>query len=140
MACQKKPCRECPFRKRAPAGWLGPWTPEDLIGQVMSEAGFACHMTVKEDGVSTGTLQCAGALICANKSAKGYRNPELAMDQNALRGHFDNEVMGAHEFLEHHNNAKVKSWKLDSRYNDAGEYAGEPEPSFEERMEGVKPR
>ncbi len=115
MKTTSKPCKACPFRNTALAGWLGPWKPVDLIEQIMSEGGFSCHLTIKENGNPEGTQQCAGALISANKSCKSYRAPELNKAQQALLEHPDtNNVMDSREFLEHHENSTFKSWEIES--------------------------
>lgn len=96
-----KPCGECPFRKNAPRGWLGPWNPTSILQQAFSEFGLACHMTADNpDAIS----MCAGSIICANKSAKKYRNTKLAQLQQGL-GEDDN-VLTAFEFIKHHKSGK----------------------------------
>lgn len=101
MLRTKKPCAECPFRKEAPAGWLGPWTVEGILSQIMSEAPLYCHSTVVNTGeLAPGTQVCTGALVCANRSAKLYRDPELAQLAGSVDAGID--CMNAHEFRKHH--------------------------------------
>lgn len=97
-----KPCGECPFRKTSARGWLGPWTAESIVLQAFSEAGLACHMTAND--VATAKT-CAGSLICANKSAKLYRDTWLACHQANLKASPEaKHVMNVAEFREHHGN------------------------------------
>lgn len=42
---RKVMCAECPFRKKAPAGWLGPWTVTEMEGMAHSEANLICHVS-----------------------------------------------------------------------------------------------
>ena len=101
MIRTKKPCSECPFVKGSLQGWLGPWTAPNFIRQLMSEDGQMCHSTITEDGVITpGTQICTGGLICANKSAKSYRNPDLRKLQEEVGK--DDNVMTAFEFKQYH--------------------------------------
>lgn len=98
-----KPCGQCPFRRSSMRGYLGPWeNPTDILHQGMSEQGLACHMTVTSTGNWEGAKVCAGSLVCSNKSAKAYRNPELARLQTQLEGKPFPEVMDAREFLKYH--------------------------------------
>ncbi len=46
----KSPCAECPFKKTALPGWLGPDTPAQVVAQVHSEAGYGCHMNLEGHG------------------------------------------------------------------------------------------
>lgn len=100
MKATPKPCDQCPFRKIAPPGWLGPWKgPEELLIPVLGEAGFICHMTLKAGHEKTHRL-CAGSLICANKSFKTYRDPDLYAEQIKFGRNVD--VLDAQEFIAHH--------------------------------------
>lgn len=91
------PCNECPFRKKSASSWLGPWTPDSILEQAFSEAGLVCHLTVDAKHRS-----CVGSIICANKSAKMYRNPELKSLQDELRDRDTDGILSAWEFREHH--------------------------------------
>lgn len=103
MKAGKHPCMECPFRRQSPRGWLGPWqSAQEILDQAFSEAGLACHMTVKQTGVVEGTTVCVGALVCANKSAKSYRDHDLHLLQKNAKP--DDGVLDAWEFRDHHKN------------------------------------
>lgn len=48
---QKKPCKDCPFRKDTIKGWLG----RERMGQILKATSFVCHKKT--------TLQCAGHML-----------------------------------------------------------------------------
>jgi hypothetical protein len=114
---KRKPCKECPFLKTSVAGWLGPDSAQEVTSRVHGEAEYPCHMdvdvSIKRDGsfIQNGHTcahpdkveQCVGAIICANKSFKRYRVPELAAHQDAVKGcPEEKDVMNAWEFKKHH--------------------------------------
>lgn len=115
-----KPCRECPFRKKAAAGWLGAATPESFIHEiVVAENALPCHLTLdytdpdwkkKWEAGETGQT-CAGALIMAANMCKRPRDP------NHPRMKADPELVFPNQraFLDYHNNAPVKSWEIGER-------------------------
>jgi hypothetical protein len=47
----KKPCKQCPFRKDAPQGWLG----EERMEEIPQAESFVCHKKKH--------LQCAGHML-----------------------------------------------------------------------------
>lgn len=47
----KKPCRDCPFRKDSPLGWLG----DERMAEILSQRSFVCHKKHH--------LQCAGHML-----------------------------------------------------------------------------
>lgn len=62
----KAPCNECPWRKEAPAGWLGGFTPEFYTDAVMNNEVPACHCRDHSPD-NDDTAFCAGALsVMAN--------------------------------------------------------------------------
>ena len=82
----RNPCNECPFLKTSPAGYLGPWHPEDLLVS-LANYPFACHQTIHnstddppiledpEDQLSDPRLEaCAGAAIFLNNKLEISRN------------------------------------------------------------------
>ena len=115
MKRTKKPCGECPFRKRSAPGWLGPWTLDNftnsLNGFIHGEAVFACHETVKEDQpqeLRDDNLVCTGWLICRNKSFKSSREREMAALEAGVREHKAvDDIMDVWEFAEHHTGVKT---------------------------------
>jgi hypothetical protein len=97
------------------AGWLGEATPESFIIEISMERPLPCHPTInyedpkwlrKWNNQETGRI-CAGSLIMAANMCKKPRDPrfpKLPRDTEA--------VFATHlEFLQHHNEASVKSWK-----------------------------
>lgn len=100
-----EPCNECPFRQNAAPGWLGPWTPEELVKQVQeNDVAFACHQTI--EGFETEMLdelqQCAGAAIFANHICKLARDPERKAHQNKLGDDRDRVFVSPGQLKDHH--------------------------------------
>jgi hypothetical protein len=119
--CDNKPCKQCPFRRTAPAGWLGEGTPESFIVAISMEQPLPCHPSIdysdpewleKWKAQEIGTI-CAGSLIMSANMCKSPRDkkfPRLPRDKET--------VFGTHlEFLAHHNDAEVRSWETDQSYS-----------------------
>lgn len=99
------PCNDCPWRRNAKPGWLGPHTAEEWIAQVHSDTPIACHKTILEtDGLGYGDWehpamrQCRGAAIFRRNVAKTPKNP------NITTGPEDEEHVFAtnQEFIDYH--------------------------------------
>lgn len=83
----RQPCAGCPFRATALKGWLGQYSPHEVIDTIRNEAPFLCHVHIEnttgyhgddwlERAIDAGTAQhCAGALIFAKKMCKIPRDP-----------------------------------------------------------------
>jgi len=96
-----KPCDDCPFRKNAAPGWLGPWEPLDLYQSVMSEQPFACHQTIDSDGHPIEETElCVGSMMFASKCGKSFRTPELEAQRLRHQPEAD-QCMGI-DFLKFH--------------------------------------
>lgn len=98
-------CKECPFRDSSPPGWLGPYKdPLHFVEDAFHEDSMACHMDVSAHGEDSDKLRvCAGAIQCANRTAKRFVNPVLLAAQDAIRGSEEPDVMSKWQFVEHHN-------------------------------------
>ncbi len=86
----KKPCGDCPWRRGAIRGWLGPLTGTEWTEAAHGEGRIDCHTL-------TGA-QCAGAAIFRGNICKSPRDPEtlvLPSDRTKVFA-WDNE------FLDHH--------------------------------------
>lgn len=111
---RKTPCKECPFRKTSLPGWLGPWTTQEILAQVHSEGGLACHTVVNklvEEGVEQDSEEmqerthvCVGSLQHANASCKRYRHPMLAGWAEEV-GTSD-QILDLRAFMNHHGEKK----------------------------------
>lgn len=117
MKCiKKKVCAECPFRKNAIPGWLGPDTALEVTQKVHSEHGYVCHMSIDkkptdEQGrvdVSKHGHQCIGAIIHANLSCKTYRpeNPLSALQVECEGMEKEYEILKHPEFIKYHTRKK----------------------------------
>lgn len=112
---RKKPCGECPFRRKAPGGWLGAWeSPEEMSAQVNTEQGLPCHVSydklMEDDLGPTETFRqahvCVGGLQMANNSCKLYRDPQLRKQAAAVGKSPD--VFNEWEFAKHHNEGALR--------------------------------
>lgn len=95
----KTPCRECPFRRAAPKGWLGGGTVDEWMGDLtVGDCAFACHMAE-----SAGKLRyCAGSMILMRNSLKSPRDPKFYADSLRYSADVERVFQWAHEFNEHH--------------------------------------
>ena len=94
-----QPCNECPWRREARPGWLGPHTAEQWLTAIHSDEPVACHLTIDEDdGDHAEMTQCSGAAIYRSNVAKSPRWQTPADSLPADR----EAVFGFGEFEEHH--------------------------------------
>lgn len=94
MPQHKTPCSECPFRRIAPAGWLGDNHPQYFAVAANHDGHFPCHKTMKR----AKPAQCAGrATMWANqcKVSRDDSVPSLPRSEKVFR-HIG-------EFTKHHN-------------------------------------
>jgi hypothetical protein len=103
-----QPCSQCPFRRAAAPGWLGPWTPETFIEVILPYVVFPCHKTVHRDRIDDDPRLrvCAGAAIFLNNHLRLSQNVDMVTAQKALRGCTANVKAsvfhGPAEFITHH--------------------------------------
>jgi len=94
-----KPCDDCPWRRNATPGWLGPYDADDWVLLAHSDEPIACHLTIVEDESFDGTRACAGAQIYRANVAKLARGAPLSHVLPADR----DAVFGLpSQFIEHH--------------------------------------
>lgn len=133
----KKPCKECPFRKKAPSGYIGGHADAAEIFDIIQHDGkFPCHLEVNDfldhfehelddddclaptrDQLFEQAVQevsfCAGSIIFMNNTGKLSRNPEIAKLQSKFKK--SNAVFcSSLEFLKHHKSARSKHEHQDS--------------------------
>ena len=113
-ACPE-PCNECPWRREAERGHLGPYPPLDWLRIVHSDTPIACHKTVVIVEVLEGqgdwshpkVRQCRGAASFRANVAKSPRNPEV------VTGPADPEIFATNdEFNEHHGGVEIHPMDL----------------------------
>jgi hypothetical protein len=100
---RKKPCKECPFRRKSAPGWLGRDTPEGFITTAMADHPMPCHLEVDYEQKDWRTQAasaplCAGALIFFANTCKLSRDPE----RPRLKPDRANVFNNPREFIEHH--------------------------------------
>lgn len=94
-----KPCRECPWRRNATPGHLGPFTADEWLEVAHGEYPIACHMTIPPGGGwGDQTRQCAGAARFRANVCKSPRNPTIAAGPQDPERVFSRNA----EFREHH--------------------------------------
>lgn len=103
----KEPCRECPFRRKSAPGWLGPWTPRELLVYLNSNA-FPCHKTIVSERPNDVDRQsaCAGAAMFLNNKLAISRNRDMQRSQLMVK-RFAKQLHSTvfstdDEFLKHH--------------------------------------
>lgn len=114
-----KPCNECPWRRAALPGWLGPFAPEEWAEIAHSDAPIACHETIKEtnsEGVGDWShpkmKQCAGAGIFRTNVFKSPRDPEVWIADESDKV---TVFASTKEFITHHKEAWDKLKRLTRR-------------------------
>jgi len=108
----KVPCGDCPWRKKAPAGWLGGYEAEWFTERVQREVPLICHRSLeddKSDFLSESEIidkypLCAGALIVQKNMCKLPRDPNHGAAVSAVER--SSEVFShPREFIAHHQGA-----------------------------------
>lgn len=95
------PCSECPYRRRAPPGWLGGHPVEVYAEHIRRQAPVACHKTVRSDGQGQPHL-CTGWAQALNNGVSTPRDDQLAAEV-AKAGTNPEVFSWAAEFEKHHN-------------------------------------
>lgn len=103
----RKPCNECPFRRKAFPGWLGPWQADEIPVHLSFGGVFPCHRTIPGDGLGYDSPDakmehCAGASIFLNNKLETHRNPDVIEHQKLVGTDHKNVFSWSHEFLTHH--------------------------------------
>jgi len=111
---QRTPCAECPFRPTSAPGWLGSYTPQEVIDVIRGDGDFLCHPKVDYEDPDWDDEEklmeyeeCAGSMIFARKMCKRSRDREKAAGQD--RVNLDAEILyPAEKFIEHHTSIPTK--------------------------------
>lgn len=94
------PCNECPWRRTAAAGWLGPHTAERWAEIAHGEAPVACHKTIPDGGGwGPKTQQCRGLASFRTNVCKSPHNPTIATGPADKEKVFSSSA----EFINYHN-------------------------------------
>lgn len=105
-----KPCGDCPFRRAAPAGWIGAHeAPSEITDIVMADQKFPCHSAVnklEDEGADFDTAvnaapYCVGSLVMMNNTCKISRN-SFVIDLQKRVGKSRDVFANAREFVAHH--------------------------------------
>lgn len=105
-----KPCNDCPWRKIAIPGWLGPYPAERWLEIAHGESPVACHQTITEvndEGVGMwdhpAMRQCRGVAIFREHVCKSPRHPDIETGPTDP----DNVFVTNAEFMEYHTGQPV---------------------------------
>lgn len=99
--CHDEPCAECPWRKIAPAGWLGGWPAEYYADAVQANEVPACHM--QDFGADDDrTAMCAGALSVMVNGAQSAWRTEGGDEARAEVGKREDTFTNFAEFYKYH--------------------------------------
>lgn len=111
-----EPCARCPFRRNAPAGYIGGHDhPEEITDiAVRTDGRFPCHMEVnkqveggeKFDRAVWTAPVCSGAAALLNNMCKLSRQPEVARMQKQIGKRID--IFDRPEEMDAHHNAFKK--------------------------------
>jgi hypothetical protein len=97
---RRDPCRECPYRRAAPAGYMGGHDPRDYAQFIRFQIPVACHLTVGEKATGEPRL-CTGAAQAVANSCGMPRDPHYAA-QVQEAGRNPDVFSFAIEFERHH--------------------------------------
>lgn len=96
---KENPCKDCPFRRKSPEGWLGPYEIPDLLEFVALDVEFPCHMTMETQQ----EVICSGYVHYRNNCSKICRMANrLKKAEDQLRGKPNDCFSSVGEFVEHH--------------------------------------
>lgn len=91
----KKPCGDCPWRRKALNGWLGNMSAQEWVEAAHSDAIIECHTLLG--------AQCAGAAVYRRNTFKLAYPPNLKLEAN-----HETVFSNRQQFLEHHRKAPEK--------------------------------
>ena len=112
--CNKKMCKDCPFKKTSAKGWLGSHNTDHFINIIESDLKLPCHNTMDKNAgfISNENIekskkmrQCAGMLFMMNNCGKRSKNKKVSEWQDQV-GKNDNAFAHKSFFKSHHESLK----------------------------------
>lgn len=110
-----KPCSDCPWRRNATPGWLGPYDAIKWLGIAHSDSPVACHQTIThtdEEGIGEwddpALRQCRGVAIFREHICKAPRDPAIETGPEDREHVFANNA----EFIEYHTGEKLDPMQI----------------------------
>lgn len=97
----KDPCAECPWRKNAPAGYLGGHAAEYYADAVSANEIPPCHLQDKGPDNPKSSF-CVGALSVAANSCISPHNTDGAVEAKTVIGKRDDTFKWVRDFFKHH--------------------------------------
>lgn len=110
--CVASPCSQCPWRKSAAPGYLGPYSPRQWLRIAHGESAIACHKTIKVSGSWEGTSQCAGAAAFRANVCKNPRDPQV------IAGPPREDVFQSNEEFMRHHTGGLEGWDPSDMYTE----------------------
>lgn len=102
----KVACKECPFRRKAPAGWLGPDPLDFYTTAITFDVPISCHRTREK---KRSPAACAGSLIHMRNQMKLPRSDEaLRVEMMKVEPDPAAVFQWSHEFAAHHERGLIK--------------------------------
>lgn len=113
MTCTKEVCKECPFRRSAPAGYLGTAShdPHGFLGpHYHGDLRLPCHMRVDWEGRKKNSAAakpetaplCRGFVTFMKNNVKYAENEEVREAMKEVEVDRETLFGWQHEFIEHH--------------------------------------
>ena len=107
----KNPCNDCPWRRDAIPGWLGPHTAEEWTQMAHADGQIACHQTIPADTPEDGSdldqmTACAGAAIFRANIAKSPR-PLRGLPEYRLAADRERVFSWDDEFIAYHTDRRL---------------------------------
>lgn len=99
-----QPCNDCPWRREAIPGWLGPYTAEKWCRAAHGESAIACHETIPDGGGwGDKTRQCRGMAIFRANVMKKPHNPTVVTGPRDAQRVFASDE----EFIHYHEGGRM---------------------------------
>lgn len=94
-----RPCNDCPWRREAAPGWLGPHDAKTWVQMAHGETAIACHLTITDESWDDpGMRQCKGAAIYRANVGKLPRSHEVTRASADREKIFSSPM----QFTDHH--------------------------------------
>lgn len=104
----KAPCKECPFRKVHPPGWLGPWESARHVIVAAEFDSFPCHRTITPGKPLDEMEACAGAARFLANTLNLPRDSSMAEARRKIGQGAD--VFASHAEMVAHHEQRAADW------------------------------
>lgn len=128
----RRPCNDCPFRRKSVPGWLGTADPDWFVSAALADEyvdsndacgdvfAAPCHQTIDYSDPRWNVTQLPDAEVCVGstifyRNVDPYKLPRQEQRSEmvaAVKPDHDTVFSTPDEFLDHHNGSVVKSWEF----------------------------